>query len=403
MKKKGFTLVELLVVIAIIGLLVALLVPAVFRAREAARTAACQSNLKDFGKGLIIFSSTDPQGRLCTGASDFRRDGCMDTWGWVADLVNSGASVPGEMLCPSSPLRGSEKLNDLYGKDTTDAKDGAPLARLDSGICKDEGAGTFAGNAAETAARATFITDSIMVPGYNTNYAASFFMVRTGPKFDPTVSAMVTVSGLKGLGGSRGPLTTRVLETGHLAASQVALLGDAGPGDIDEAIMAADLVASARLGGQTFIQAGELLSEAFNDGPAFFDSTTGTEAVRLVPTGTDLTAQALAEANDSTFAIGNATGAATSTTFLQDTRDWFATHGGNKKSANILMGDGSVINVQDQNGDRFLNPGFPVADDLAPADYATIGYTDGTVEITPAQMFNGVFLEKVTKTAAFED
>lgn len=156
MKRRAFTLVELLVVIAIIGVLVALLLPAVQAAREAARRMQCSNHLKQIGLGLQNYHDTFqslPYGARARYVNTTNSNPANQSWGpsWyvgilpfceqkpLSDLIEAGMLTNSNgaigiadvtmaigrpafhahnqkiawMLCPSSPLPQTEILKGL--------------------------------------------------------------------------------------------------------------------------------------------------------------------------------------------------------------------------------------------------------------------------------------------------
>ena len=118
-RKRAFTLVELLVVIAIIGILIALLLPAVQAAREAARRMQCTNNLKQIGLGLHNYHDIN---KSLPGYRTYSQYSWSGTgWGWGVVLLPFMEQQPLYDLLDISHNTFAQAQNGTAGADVQEA------------------------------------------------------------------------------------------------------------------------------------------------------------------------------------------------------------------------------------------------------------------------------------------
>jgi prepilin-type N-terminal cleavage/methylation domain-containing protein/prepilin-type processing-associated H-X9-DG protein len=120
--KAGFTLVELLVVIGIIAILMALLMPALGKARQQANSTKCKSNLRQIYYSLLTYANDNRGWIFPVGEQIDGPDG-LPTWKTLGTnvpldhrwpMVVFNEPYPRVMLCPSDPITGPDPVHQSY-------------------------------------------------------------------------------------------------------------------------------------------------------------------------------------------------------------------------------------------------------------------------------------------------
>ncbi len=349
--RRAFTLVELLVVIAVMGMLLAIAVPAISRARENGRDANCRSNLRQLGIGLMQYA--DSHNTLCSGAFDWKYDGCVTETGWVADLVHFGTPV-GKMLCPSNPSQLNEQYFQLLGFDpnaNTCADSLGPLNRYVDGQRVDSICRLLSGKLPDERVP---LLEQLLEDGYNTNYVATWYLTRSDVKLD--IEGNLTGGGdcptsLMNRDSTMGPFNKNRIGSPVLQSETIPLLGCANVANASTGYLQADV---------GLYPVSTRLTESTTNGPV----DPSTMRVPLMPGG-----------------AGTATWGPYWNKTLQDYRDFGPVHGGRRGGCNMLFLDGGVRQFVDLNGDGFLNNGFNPS--------PTNGFETGEIELPAAQVYSG--------------
>jgi prepilin-type processing-associated H-X9-DG protein len=264
------------------------------------------------------------------------------------------------MLCRTNLARGAAVYNDLLAADVSTfdtcvdrlgsprgmEPDGTPIVNPCRQIIEDN-------LAPLSPERQSVVAAKVFEKFFNTNYTASWFLVRSSPQLDgdgnfKEKSATCPASPLA-VASTRGPLRLNMIDGAKTPSSTIPLMGDGATIDVLK-MQVGDMQQSTLLV-QPFTRGPAVITSPTMDHPSFIPGTPKSGAMGWWGIWDKKT--------------------------LQDYRGFAPVHG---DACNILMADGSVQLFIDKNGDGLLNNGFPGTTET--------GFADSEIEIDEQVMYS---------------